>query len=36
MEYDWTGVRTRRLLLLKWTSVLLVLACLPFTLLIWL
>jgi hypothetical protein len=36
MEYDWTGVRTRRLLLLKWTSVSLVLACLPFTLLIWL
>lgn len=36
MDYDWTGERTRRLLFLKWTSLLLLLAGLPVTLLIWL
>lgn len=35
MDYDWTGARTRRLALLKWTSFLLG-AGLPPTLLLWL
>jgi hypothetical protein len=36
MDYDWTGVRTRRLLIFKRTSLAILLASLPLTLLLWL
>lgn len=35
MDYDWTGIRTRRLMLFKWTSLVLATGF-PITFLLWL
>jgi hypothetical protein len=36
MDYDWTGVRTRRLMIFRRTSWAILLVGLPLTLLLWL